>query len=117
MDASAIATLPRGLVALYRAIFQRRFDTKQAEWDRLRAILELVVVTRAPFPIALAAQMLGDSAVCDPRFDRKHFRSAKYPRRHDAAISSELDRISLPAWNTVFRECRARRNAPSRLDH
>jgi hypothetical protein len=62
MDEAAIATFPRGLVALYRAIFQRRFDDKQAEWGRLRAVLELVVVTRAPFPIALAAQTLGDAA-------------------------------------------------------
>jgi hypothetical protein len=62
MDEAVIATLPRGLIALYRAIFQRRFDNKQAEWGRLRAILELVIVTRAPFPIALAAQALGDAA-------------------------------------------------------
>ncbi len=55
MDGSAIASLPRGLGALYLAIFQRRFSTKQTEWQLLREILEMVIATRAAFPITLAA--------------------------------------------------------------
>ena len=62
MDANAIATLPRGLIALYRAIFQRRFDPTGSEWATLREILQLVVVTRAAFPIALVAFARADAA-------------------------------------------------------
>ncbi|OSI68570.1 toll/interleukin-1 receptor domain-containing protein [Bradyrhizobium canariense] len=62
MDVNAIAVLPRGLGALYQAIFKRRFDLRPAEWRTLRDILELIVVTRAPFPIAFAARVRGDAA-------------------------------------------------------
>ena len=61
MDANAIVALPRGLAALYQAIFRRRFELRPAEWRTLREILEMIVVTRAPFPIALAAQVRADA--------------------------------------------------------
>ncbi len=62
MDANAVAVLPRGLAALYRAIFQRRFDANKAKWQVLREILEMVVATRAALPIALVARARGEAA-------------------------------------------------------
>jgi hypothetical protein len=59
MDADAIAKLPRGLSALYRAILQRRFDPHSAEWMVVRDVLEMVLATRAALPIELAASARG----------------------------------------------------------
>jgi hypothetical protein len=62
MDANAIEALPRGLAALYGEIFRRRFDLRPNDWQTLRDILEMIVVTRAPFPIAFAARLRADDA-------------------------------------------------------
>ncbi len=60
MDAASIATLPRGLSALFLAILQRRFDPQGADWTIVRELLEMILATRAALPVELAAKAGGD---------------------------------------------------------
>ncbi len=62
MDAASIATLPRGLSALFLAILQRRFDPQGADWTIVRELLEMILATRAALPVELAAKAGGDRA-------------------------------------------------------
>jgi hypothetical protein len=60
LAADTVRALPHGLSALYRALLERRFDPRGAEWVAARDILEMIMTTDAPLPISLIASARGD---------------------------------------------------------
>jgi hypothetical protein len=67
LDGAALDQLPRGLSALYRALLERRFDSKGALWARAREVLSMVTAVSAPLPVSLAATALGDAGEYETR--------------------------------------------------
>jgi hypothetical protein len=67
LAADAVEKLPQGLSALYRALLERRFDPRSAEWAAARDVLEMVMATDAAVPISLIAAARGDAKEYDTR--------------------------------------------------
>jgi hypothetical protein len=61
MDVTAVAAVPREVIAFHRTILDRRFGPDLAQWSAAREILEMAMATPAALPIAVAAGACGDA--------------------------------------------------------